>query len=272
VPDSTHDNYAGMRILVAEDNRSNQIVAEAMLQYIGCSTDVVSNGREAVDMVMKNSYDIVFMDCFMPVMDGFEATSEILRLQSGQKRTFIVALTANAIKGYREKCLAAGMDDYLSKPIRTDEVQKVLERFKSLRQNRLVPCGRPDTPHEQDACSETVFDPDRLKELLNLFRKTGKDILPAVVEPFLKNIEESIPVLHESIEHGDYPGIRSTAHLLRGGSRNLGLKNISSICAALLDNERIGSHRDALELVNSLKDELLVTRNQIASMREKGHI
>jgi signal transduction histidine kinase/DNA-binding response OmpR family regulator len=117
------------RILVAEDNPVNQQLARAMLLRLGYQTDVVGNGQEAVESVKNVPYDLVLMDCQMPVMDGFEATRAIRERENGARHTRIVAVTANAMEGDRERCLDAGMDDYLSKPFRAGDLRRVLDRW-----------------------------------------------------------------------------------------------------------------------------------------------
>jgi len=117
------------RILLAEDNAINQRIATIMLQKLGCQVQAVPNGLEALRAVCAGQYDLVVMDCMMPEMDGFEATREIRKAEGGERRTPIVALTANAMAGDREQCLNAGMDDYLSKPIKLEEIQAVLAKW-----------------------------------------------------------------------------------------------------------------------------------------------
>jgi CheY-like chemotaxis protein len=117
------------RILVAEDNPVNQQLARAMLLRLGYQTDVAGNGEEAVEAVMNLPYDLVLMDCQMPVMDGFEATRVIRDREGTVRHTTIVAVTANAMEGDRERCLTAGMDDYLAKPFRAGDLRRVLERW-----------------------------------------------------------------------------------------------------------------------------------------------
>jgi CheY-like chemotaxis protein len=116
-------------VLVAEDNPVNQRVAVRMLERLGLQADVAKDGLAAIRCLARRSYDLVLMDCQMPELDGFEATAEIRATEAPGQRTTIIAMTASAMHGDRERCLAAGMDDYVAKPVRIDELRVVLERW-----------------------------------------------------------------------------------------------------------------------------------------------
>jgi signal transduction histidine kinase/DNA-binding response OmpR family regulator len=119
-----------LRVLVAEDNPINQKVASSMLHKIGCKADIATNGREALERTRERLYDLVFMDCQMPEMDGFEATEAIRQQETGPKRVPIIAMTAHAMPSDRERCMAAGMDDYLTKPISVEQLRAVIARWR----------------------------------------------------------------------------------------------------------------------------------------------
>jgi CheY-like chemotaxis protein len=118
-----------IRVLVAEDNPVNRVVARSMIEKLGFRVDVVEDGRQAVDAVGKDSYDIVFMDCQMPVMDGYEATQAIRSLEGDERHTSIVAMTAHAVQGDRDVCLEAGMDDYIPKPVKLIVLEEIFARW-----------------------------------------------------------------------------------------------------------------------------------------------
>ncbi len=128
---ASHGRWAGVRVLLAEDHHVNQKVATMMLQNLGCQVEVAANGKEAVRMMDEGSYDLIFMDCEMPLMDGFAAMAAIRARTDGKRRVPIIAVTAKATQGDREHCLQSGMDDYISKPVHIDQLVAVLSRSPS---------------------------------------------------------------------------------------------------------------------------------------------
>jgi PAS domain S-box-containing protein len=135
---------AGRRVLLVEDNTVNQKLGVLLLQRFGCTVDVASDGRQALQLLAEHPYDLVFMDCSMPVMDGYAATSELRRREGAARRTPVIAMTAHATAEARRQCLAAGMDDYLSKPVDLDELADALRKWLGNRQTRASATSHPD--------------------------------------------------------------------------------------------------------------------------------
>jgi len=134
---SSEQAAPGWRVLVAEDNPVNQMVARRVLENEGCTVDMAANGREALDMLADNQYDAVFMDCQMPEMDGYAATLEIRQREGNERHTPVIAMTANAMEGDRERCLEAGMDDYLAKPLRITECHETIKYWYDLQREDI---------------------------------------------------------------------------------------------------------------------------------------
>jgi two-component system sensor histidine kinase/response regulator len=178
------------RILVAEDNPVNQEVAKAMLNKLGMETIIANDGKQAVELVYSNPYDIILMDCQMPVMDGFEATSEI-RKQYGNIP--IIALTANATEDDRTHCLNAGMNDFLSKPYSIDQLQqKITDWLSKEKSNPLnaVKLGAIDMKH--DANIMPVLNPTRLNQIRELDSSGEDSLLNKILQAFLESAESNI--------------------------------------------------------------------------------
>jgi diguanylate cyclase (GGDEF)-like protein len=211
------------RVLVAEDNRTNQMVAAGMLAMNGCECEFAANGREAVEAARHGRFDLILMDCSMPEMDGYEATAHIRNFEEPLgRRTPIVAMTANTQQGDAEKCLAAGMDDYLAKPITLVELRHKLERWLA----RAEPAGRallpPVSTHEADGSplDHEVFD--KLREILG-------PALQQTVAPFLEDTPGYLNQLEQAIKDGDADTARAMAHSIKGSSGNLGAGTLAHL-------------------------------------------
>jgi len=201
------------RVLVAEDNRTNQMVAGGMLAMHSCVCEFAANGREAVQAAQRGHFDLILMDCSMPEMDGYEATAHIRILEEALgRRTPLLAMTANTQRGDAEKCLAAGMDDYLAKPITLVEVRQKLDKW--------LPRGGAEAP--STAVDAAVFD--KLRDLLGA-------ALPQAVTPFLEDAPAYLEQLEQAVHGGDAATARARAHALKGASSNLGANGLAQLAA-----------------------------------------
>ena len=206
---------SGAKILLAEDNQVNQIVALALLKKMGYEADVTANGLEALEALSRSPYDLVLMDCQMPQMDGFEATAAIRNPASNvlDHSVPIIAMTANALQGDRDRCMKAGMDDYLVKPVTPETLETVIEKW-------LI---KPEEPSEiqveqsraLSAPFET-FDPSWLQNQLGSV-SIMKEILAIAIE----DIPERIEQLSAALEAGDQAGVRQYVHTLKGITGNI---------------------------------------------------
>jgi PAS domain S-box-containing protein len=214
----------GERILVAEDNLTNQLVVLAQLQKLGYKADAVSNGAEAVEAVTRGGYNLVLMDCEMPVMDGYEATRRLRKLL--QSDIPVVALTADAMSSARERCLNEGMNDYLAKPLELPRLAEVLAKW--------MPVARSPNqvhPHSgETAGSEvSIFDADSL-----LRRLMGdRQLAGVVLRGFLDDIPHQLKNLRKLLSEGDAPGVRLQAHAIKGAAATAGAEALRKIAHAL---------------------------------------
>ena len=224
-------------VLVAEDNPVNQELVCEMLKILGCRVTVVEDGQGAIDACTHQPFDVVLMDCQMPEVDGFAATAEIRRreAEAGGTRMPIVALTANAMCGDREHCLAAGMDDYLSKPFRQSELSNVLAR--SLPDRMISP--RPDTEPESSEATPSMaeLDQEPLEVLRSLERQGAAKLVSRTIGKFVSCSEELLDQISSSADRGDAVELGRAAHSLKSSSANVGAR---SPCNAV---QRAGDHR-----------------------------
>jgi signal transduction histidine kinase/DNA-binding response OmpR family regulator/HPt (histidine-containing phosphotransfer) domain-containing protein len=228
-----------LRILVAEDNVVNQRLASLSLEHMGYRADVVANGFEVLQALERRRYDLVLMDVQMPELDGLEATRRI-RARWSEDGPVVVAMTANALQEDRRLCLAAGMDDYLSKPLRVRELQNVLEHWGLELQARgrppLEPAG-PAVPH----AGAVPFDPAVWEELRGLQRKDGRTMLHHLLELFCKDTPRQLERLRAAQDRRDAKQLADAAHSLKGSALALGADRLGRLAAELEALGRDGS-------------------------------
>jgi signal transduction histidine kinase/DNA-binding response OmpR family regulator len=234
-----------LSILVAEDNAVNRKLALKLLERMGYSADVANNGAEAVAAVERTAYDLVLMDVQMPEMDGLEATRCIIE-RCGEDRPRIVALTADAMQDDRERCLAAGMDDYLTKPIRSAELAKALER-----------AARP---------SATTLEPGALDRLMET---TGGD--PEFVAVLLETFADEAPAILEELRgglaSGDSDAVRRAAHTLKSNGATFGATKLLALCAELESRARAGDLADGQQILRRVEASYAAVEKELAELR-----
>jgi PAS domain S-box-containing protein len=247
------------RILLAEDNPTNQTVAVAILTKLGHAVDAVANGGEAIRALREIPYDLVLMDCQMPEMDGYEATRWIRSSDSGVRNSHIpvIAMTAHAMKGDREKCLAAGMNEYLCKPVQPKELAETLARWL-----REPAAGNPSdlsiavdrspsgsTPED----SKAVFNEEELLKRLMGDRSLGQTVLRG----FLEDIPQQIHTLKDRLGAGDVPLVERQSHTIKGAAATVGARSLREVAFAMEQAGKAGELGRAAELVPRLEEEFL---------------
>ena len=218
-----------LRILVVEDNVINQAIAQHTLKYFGYISDLASNGLEAIKALEQKQYDIVFMDVQMPEMDGLEATKHIVETYDVAKRPKIIAMTANAIQGDREKCLAAGMDDYISKPIVIEEVGNMLQKWGAVMSSTNI------TPQHTTSQQDTTSQPTDLIDDMQIdnLKRYGGNVYKEIIVLFFEDAPQALNELKEAMNKGDVQGIRSAAHKVSGAAGHVGAKKMAQLAATM---------------------------------------
>ena len=252
------------RILVAEDNVVNQELVLELLGQFGLEVDVVENGREAVEAYLARPYDLVLMDGQMPEMDGFEATAEIRRheVAAGAKVSIpIIALTANAMHGDRERCLEAGMDDYLSKPFSEWQLCEVLERWLPAVNAQIETSEQMHKTESADNVASIggqnqramILDTCVLEKFRERERRGRKNVLSRIVGAYLQHSPQYIEQLREAVAGDNASGLQSAAHTLKSSSAGVGAVGLSAMCAELEELGRRDDMRVVAERVAELE-------------------
>jgi signal transduction histidine kinase/CheY-like chemotaxis protein len=270
-----------IHVLVAEDNETNREVIQGMLQKIVCDVTLVSNGQEAVDSTAKYSYSLIFMDCQMPVMDGYQATAAI-RLREEKEAVGnhvpIIALTANALEGDREKCLSAGMDDYLSKPFKQNGILEILDRWSSQKPPQIsfvnVSSGNKNLKAEDKPSLEenmtkekelglSPVDHNVLSALRNLQMEGKPNILERIIRAYIASSESLIAELRYALAGNNLEALQNAAHSLKSSSANVGAITLSEICRELEMNCMKNTLESTTDLVSAMESEYLLVKVEL---------
>jgi CheY-like chemotaxis protein/nitrogen-specific signal transduction histidine kinase/HPt (histidine-containing phosphotransfer) domain-containing protein len=232
---------AGGFVLIAEDNEINRAVILALLAKLGLQTAVAHNGREAIEMAAGHHYDAILMDCLMPELDGFQATRQI-RAGEGDRHVPIIAMTALSMPGDRERCLAVGMDDYLSKPIHRAALDAAIHRWLPTEPGASAPSvGNGDGLEAEDSSqpTEDVLDHATILQLRDTLTPEMREQL---LDVFDAQQEQCISDLGRAVQRGDRDEVRRVAHLLKGSSASVGAMSLRLCCERL---EHVGRREDA---------------------------
>jgi len=251
-------NRNAARILVAEDNIINQRVALRQLERLGYAADAVANGLEVLDALQRIPYDLVLMDCQMPEMDGYQATTEIRKREGESRHTKIIAMTANALGGDRERCISAGMDDYISKPVKQEILAETIERWTTEPED--INPTENNFPYTESA---NVVDADVIAELRSLQSSSDDDFFNHLIDLFVEETPQRLSAIREAIVSSDPVGLAREAHALKGSSAHLGATRMNALCEILEAQGRSESISGAGVLLTVLDEEFSRVREAL---------
>ena len=264
------------RILLAEDNLINQQVAMSIIGMLGLNADIASNGQEALEAIQLQRYDLVLMDVQMPLMDGLEATRQIRALEQKtkiEKRIPIIAMTANAMRGDREGCLAAGMDDYVSKPIDPSLLGQILQRWLPEACRSTMPKSLAEA---QNAASKSSQEPQRsdptsILDMESLTQRMGsREATISLLERVVEYVPSIFQALAGSIESGDAKSIEEQAHLIKGMSGNIDARTVHKLAVDLEKAAGAGNLEEARTLFTKIDAAAAILLQRAKAVLEEG--
>ena len=243
-----------LRILVVEDNPVNQQLMLLLLEKLGYRADVAANGVEALEALERQPYDAVLMDVEMPEMDGLEATRRIHGRWSPERRPHIVAVTANALQGERELCIQAGMDDYIAKPIRLEELSAALAGVERL----------ADGAHPEPAVDAAV-----VRKLASSLGERGRSSVDGLIGTFLGHVPDQMRTLSSAAQGNGFDDVRREAHALKSNASTFGADRLADLCRELESAAKAGALDGQEELVERIEDELARVTGELERIREE---
>ncbi len=246
-------------ILIAEDNLVNQKVAMGYLLKLGFRSDAVSNGQEALRALETGTYDLVLMDCQMPEMDGYEATHAIRKHPNVRIQTIpIVAMTANAVQGDRERCIKAGMNDYVTKPIKLRELSIALKRWLEIK----------ELDSDDKAKADLILDPQALSNIRLLSQTAGSNFLDELIGIYFSTTPPRMEAMIKACDEGDTETIRRDAHGLKSASGHLGIVRVEAICRELEHKALTADKQEIRRLLQQLVNEYEKSHEALLSLQQ----
>jgi hypothetical protein len=239
-------------VLVVEDNPVNQMVAVGVLEALGHEAETADDGLSAVDAMAQGRFDAVLMDVQMPRMDGYAATREIRSHEPVGRRVPVIAMTAAAVEGERDRCLAAGMDDFLTKPVNATDLERVVRRWTGSRLNERRTTPAPSAPPRS---APAVLDPDRMRMLSEL-RKDGVSFFERTAASFMARVGDQVIAVRDAVSANDAVRLQTSAHQLKGSALNLGLPLVGATAARLEALGDAGRTSGADDLLTELVQEV----------------
>lgn len=261
-----------MRVLLVDDNYINQEISVSMLTELGCIVEIANNGIEAIAMAGQTRYDAILMDCQMPEMDGFEATRQIRAMEtetlSGASRAPIIALTANAMAGDRERCLAAGMDDYLAKPIKIEQLRSTLHSWKT---HQVPSESLPLAQHEAAPAQQTTIPAvgrEALLESLRIGGHTRPTLVNKMIGLFLRDAPKLLDTLNEGLTRSSQRDVERAIHTIKSSAATLGALVLSQLAARMEVHARNGRLNEVRAHMQELRQLLGQTSRELAAIRD----
>ncbi len=235
------------RILLAEDNEMNRKVVQLMLEKKGFSCQEAVNGRDAINEMLRNEYDIVLMDCQMPILDGFLATKEIREIEKGKKHTIIIAMTASAMQGDKEMCINAGMDDYVSKPIDYIDLVKKINEYWG-----IISITKEGAARMKEDWTKIDFMVEGLKDFMD---RNGFDekIGTKLYSEYVLQLPKSVTNMEMSLGEGNMEDLSRHAHQLKGSSGMLRISVMAELCLKLEMAAKSGDKVESSLIIDKIK-------------------
>ncbi|MGB5694957.1 MAG: response regulator [Polyangiales bacterium] len=247
----------GARVLVAEDNPTSRMVTEALLKKLSCEVDVATDGRDALEKALRNEYDLVFMDCYMPLMDGFQATQRIRR-SPGREGLPVIALTASVTEADRARCLEAGMNEAISKPVRISMLAKALERW--------IPTSRSRSGSISTLPPPPALDLEMVRRLAS-FDGEDDEFIEDLMVTYIGQLKGSLGKLIAALDEGDMDAVHWTAHSIKGASKQIGATRVGELLGSI---EREGGVEAIRLLLDEIQEEVPRVEEAIESLLRRS--